>query len=170
MKTKNQTQYIAYTIVFISLSLILGYVESLFPITVGDVGIKIGLSNIVTILALKSIGMKRTILINTLRLIILGVLFGNIARFVISVSGFLVSFLIMYIFLMHFKAGVIISSIFGGIFHNIGQFIAIIFIMKNFYILYLLPIYVLLGILSGLFVGIISNTLMKSFKMTKGEL
>lgn len=170
MKTKNQTQYIAYTIVFLSLTLILGYVESLFPITIGDVGIKIGLSNIVTILGLKIIGTKRTILINILRLIILGILFGNMVRFTISVAGFIVSFIVMYLLLIHLKIGVIISSIFGGIFHNIGQFIAIILIMKNYYVLYLLPIYVLLGILSGLFVGIISNILIKSFIMTKGEL
>lgn len=170
MKTKNRTQYIAYTIVFLSLTLILGYVETLFPITIGDVGIKIGLSNIVTIIGLKTIGTKRTILINILRLIILGILFGNMVRFTISVVGFIVSFIVMYLLLIHLKIGVIISSIFGGIFHNIGQFIAIIFIMKNYYVLYLLPIYVLFGILSGLLVGIVSNTLIKSFKMTKGEL
>lgn len=149
-----------YTSFLLALSLLFGYVESILPINIGDVGIKVGLSNLVTILALKLFDVKKAILINVLRLIILGILFGNFVRFILSVSGFIVSFVVMTL-LLKFGFNTVFSSIFGGVFHNIGQFMALIFIIKNTKVICLLPAYIIIGILTGLLVGILSDIVLK---------
>ena len=154
-----------YSVLFLSLSLIFGYVEALLPLNIGYIGVKIGLSNIITILALKFLTVKRTFVINLLRLIILGILFSNIIRFFISVSGFLISFFVMVLMLNVLNRSIIISSIFGGIFHNIGQILAVAFFNfnpDNYYAIFsLLPIYIVIGAITGLVIGLISNFLYK---------
>lgn len=157
MRKKNRTFILAYEVVLLAVSLILGYIEFMFPINIGQIGIKIGLSNIVSIIGLKTVGVKKTVLINVLRLIILGMLFGNLVRFIISVSGFVVSFAVMSVSFDLLKLSINISSILGGIFHNLGQFIALLFIMKNINVLLLVPIYIVIGVLSGFLVGVISS-------------
>ena len=87
------------SIIFLALMLIFSYIEALFPLNVGSVGIKIGLSNIITIIGLKVLGVRDTLIINILRLAILGILFGNIARFIISEFGFILSFIVMTLLL-----------------------------------------------------------------------
>ena len=98
-----KTSKLSLSIVFLSIMLIVSYIESIIPFSLGGIGVKIGLSNIVTILAIKTLSIRETIYINALRLIILGVLFGNLMRFIISVSGFILSFIVMAILLKKLK-------------------------------------------------------------------
>lgn len=169
MKMKKNTIKLTYSVLLLAVSLILGYIEAIFPINIGQFGVKIGLGNIVSILGLKTIGCKRTVIINALRLIILGILFGNLVRFILSVSGFVVSFIVMYILLEKINFGIIPSSIIAGIFHNLGQFIALIFIMKNINVIVLIPLYVITGLVSGFFVGVISSIIYNKIDFLKFE-
>lgn len=147
----------AYSIVFLSISLILGYIEAMFPLNMGYVGIRIGLSNIITILGLKMLDTKKTFIINILRILILGMVFSNLIRFLISLAGFLLSFLIMYICLIRINFSIVVSSIFGGVFHNIGQVLMVVVVTNNPHALKLIYIYILFGMISGLVVGFISD-------------
>lgn len=157
MKSDVKIKNFAISIVFLSLALIFGYIENLIPINIGQVGVKIGLSNIITILSIKYLGILKTLIINALRLIILGILFGNLVRFTLSVSGFLLSFIVMVILLKMLSFKIIISSIFGAVFHNIGQILALSLILKNLKIMYLIPLYVVIGIVTGFIIGFITN-------------
>ena len=58
-----------------ALSLIFSYVEVLIPFTVGIPGIKLGVANIVVIIALYYLGPKYAITINIIRVLIAGLLF-----------------------------------------------------------------------------------------------
>ena len=155
-KKSSNTAY-AYSIIFLSISLILGYIESMFPLNLGYVGVRIGLSNIITILGLKMLDAKKTFIINILRILILGIAFSNLIRFFISLAGFLLSFLVMYICLSKLCFGIVVSSIFGGVFHNIGQVLMVSLVTNNLYAIRLIYIYVIIGIISGLVIGIISE-------------
>ena len=164
MKTLAKNRVFTTAIIGLSLSLILGYIEAILPINIGLMGVKIGLSNIVTLICLKVLDIKWTLIINVLRLIILGILFSNLVRFLISVSGFVLSFVLMCIAMKCFNFSMIVTSIIGGVSHNIGQVIAVAFITKNMGIYNLLYIYIGLGAVSGLIIGIISNLCYKSIK------
>lgn len=167
MSNENLTQInkVALSIILLSLMLIVSYIEALLPLSIGSFGVKIGLSNIMTILCLLTIGIKYSLIINILRLIIMGILFGNSVRFGISVSGFVFSFIVLVIFLKNIKFSIIVSSIFGAVAHNIGQIFAISLITKNLRVMAIIPIYVLLGILTGALIGIISSILYNKLKL-----
>lgn len=161
--TKNKAVYLS--IILLSLMLVFSYIEAIFPINVAGIGIKIGLSNILTILGLKMLGYRRTLLINVLRLLIIGMLFGNLVRFAISVVGFILSFIVMSYLLNILNFSIVTTSIFGGIFHNIGQVLAVSLITKNLMILRLMPIYIIVGFITGFIIGIITNILYSKIKL-----
>lgn len=160
-KILSKNQILSYSIISLALMLILSYIEALFPISIGGVGIKVGLSNILTIIGILILGAKMTFIINILRLLIMGVFFGNIIRFQISLFGFLLSFLVMLFLLKTLKFSIITTSIFGAVFHNIGQLLAVAIIIKNNDLLNLTPIYIMLGIITGSIIGVITDLLYK---------
>ncbi|MBR3288484.1 MAG: Gx transporter family protein [Lachnospiraceae bacterium] len=137
--------------------LIFSYIEAVLPINLGSIGVKIGLSNIMTIIGIKILGIRTTLLINILRLIIIGILFGNVVRFAISVAGFCLSFIVMAFLIKRLNFSIITTSIFGGISHNIGQLIAVAIITKGVMVFVLVPIYIIVGLLTGFIIGIITK-------------
>lgn len=153
--------FLPYSIIFLSISLILSYIEILLPFNVGNIGIKIGLANIVTLVSLQILDTKWTFLINILRVLIIGVLFGNLVRFMLSFSGFLFSFFVMVALLRIFRFSIVTTSIFGGATHNVSQVITLSIITKNTSILLLAPIYAIIGIISGVVVGLLAQILYK---------
>lgn len=166
MSNKNLTQInrLTLSIILLSLMLIVSYIEAIFLLSIGGFGIKIGLSNIMTILGLLILGTSTTLLINVLRLLIMGILFGNLIRFGISVSGFILSFIVLLLFLKKLKFSIITSSIFGAVAHNLGQIAAIVFLTNNSGVMSLIPIYIVFGIFTGTLIGIISNILYDKLK------
>ena len=160
MSNRNLKNYdLSFSIVFLSLMLIFSYLEAIIPFNVSGIGIKVGLSNIISIVSIKIQGPKKCLILNVLRLIIIGVLFGNILRFALSVSGFIFSFIIMVIMLKILNFSIITSSVFGGVFHNIGQIFALAIINKNLSIFLISPAYILVGIITGLFIGILTQVI-----------
>lgn len=150
-----------YSVVLLSISLVLSYVEAILPINSGNMGVKIGLANIVTLLALHILDTKWTLLINILRLLIMGIIFPNLVRFVLSCTGFLVSFIVMVFMIKVLNFSMITSSIFGAVSHNVAQVICVSILLKNRDILGLMPFYVFIGIIAGFFVGLVSEMLYK---------
>lgn len=167
MSNENLTQInkLTLSIILLSLMLILSYIEAIFPLSIDSFGIKIGLSNIMTILGLLTIGIKLSLIINILRLIIMGILLGNLVRFGISVSGFVLSFIVLIVFLKKVRFSIITSSMFGAVAHNLGQFFAIGILTKNFGVMSLIPIYIIFGLLTGALIGIISSILYNKLKL-----
>ena len=47
-------------------------------------------------------------------------------------------------------------SIYGGVFHNIGQIIVAMFIVENYKISYYIPVLMIVGTFTGLLIGIVS--------------
>lgn len=156
---KEYTLY--YSVVLLSISLVLSYVEAILPINSGNMGVKIGLANIVTLLALHILDTKWTLLINIIRLLIMGIIFPNLVRFVLSCTGFLVSFIVMVFMIKVLNFSMITSSIFGAVSHNVAQVICVSILLKNGDILGLMPFYVFIGIIAGFFVGLVSEMLYK---------
>lgn len=162
--SKMNNKAYACSIVLLSLALILGYIEAMFPLNIGYVGVRIGLSNIITILGFKMLDAKKTFIINILRVLILGMVFSNLIRFLVSLAGFLLSFFIMYLCLLRLDFSIVVSSIFGGVFHNTGQILMVVVATNNLYVLNLIYIYIIFGMTSGLVIGFISDFCYKRLK------
>ena len=150
-----------YSIILLSLSLILSYIEAILPFNTSYLGVKIGLANIVTLISLHILDIKWTLIINILRLTLMGLIFPNVIRFVLSGSGFFISYIVMCILLKVLGFSIITTSIFGGVSHNVTQIIVVSIIFMDIYFIQLMPYYIVFGLISGLVVGLISDLLYK---------
>lgn len=159
-KTKTKrTQYIAIMGLMVCVSIILSYVESLIPFSLGIPGIKLGLSNLCVLIALYFYGIKEAFIINFSRIVLSGFMFGSLSAILYSLSGAFMSMIFMAIFL-HLKIFDIIGvSIVGGLMHNIGQCIVACLVVSEIRVFFYLPLLMVAGALTGFFIGVICKLL-----------
>ena len=87
-KGDRQAVKIALYGILLSLAMLLGYVETLVPISLGIPGVKLGLANLVNIVSLYLIGTGGTIAIALARIVLLtGFAYGNMAMMIYSLAG-----------------------------------------------------------------------------------
>jgi len=145
---------------FVSTALLLSYIESLFPFFFGIPGAKLGLANLGAVIALYFYGWREALIVNILRIVIAGLLFGNLFSTLFSLSGAAVSFLFM---ILAKKIGFSVYgvSMAGGVFHNIGQLITAMFIVQTVSVGYYAPVLMIAGLLTGFFIGAIGKEILK---------
>lgn len=148
---------IAYWGVFLALALVCSYVESLIPISFGIPGVKLGLTNIVVILMLYTIGAKDAILISVLRIILAGFMFGNAFSIIYSLAGGILSFVVMLLVKNTGKLKILSISTAGGISHNVGQLIVAALVVENYNILFYVPVLIIAGIITGFLIGLLAG-------------
>ena len=148
---------IAYWGVFLALALACSYVESLIPISFGIPGVKLGLTNIVVILMLYTIGAKDAILISVLRIILAGFMFGNAFSIIYSLAGGILSFVVMLLLKNTGKLKILSISTAGGISHNVGQLIVAALVVENYNILFYVPVLIIAGIITGFLIGLLAG-------------
>lgn len=146
---------------FIGIALILYYVESLLPPFFPIPGAKLGLANIVTLLLMEFYPAKDAFLVLLIRILIVSLLFGQALSFLFSIVGGLISILIIVIIkrILDHNSQILLGC-FGGLFHNLGQFIVALFIVKSPAVLLMLPQLVILGVVTGFGTGLISSFLL----------
>ena len=150
--------------ILVSLAMIFTYIEVLFPISIGIPGIKLGLANLVVVTGLYIFGPIDVLLISVVRIILMGILFGNGASVMYSLAGGLLSFLIMLIFKKVGRFSVISVSICGGVFHNVGQIAVAGFMLHNSAIITYLPVLIVAGFITGCAIGIVSDRIIRIIK------
>lgn len=140
----------------LALSMLLSYIESILPFTIGIPGIKLGLPNLVVVLLLHFYGIKEAYTVNLSRIFLSGFLFGNLYAILYALAGAVCSFTVM-LFLRRRKCFSVIGvSIGGGISHNIGQVLVASFVVETFAPIFYLPVLLIAGSLTGFLIGIIS--------------
>ena len=164
MKNSKNVKLFAFSSVLLAVSIILSYVENLLPSSNLLFGVRLGLSNICVVIGISIIGRFRTFIITMLKVILMSLIFGSLIKFYISLFGFIFSFACMALYSKMDNYDIIILSIIGGFTHILGQFVALILLLNNMNILYMLPIYLLLGIITGLFIGILSKLILDKIK------
>jgi len=162
----DKTKKIATYGVMAALAMILSYVEMQLPAFVAIPGVKMGLTNIVVIVALYKMGNKSAIFINIVRIIAVSLLFGTLMSFAFSFAGGMLSTLVMILLKKTDKFSTVGVSVAGGITHNIGQILAAMLLLNTKAIIWYLPVLWLSGILSGLFIGLIGAIIVKRIKVS----
>ena len=142
---------------FTAFAVILSYIETFIP-TVGIPGAKLGLANFAVIMVMYAVGNKEA---NVIRIIIIGLFFGNMFSICFSIAGALVSFIGMVLLKSTKRISMITVAIIGGVLHNVGQIIIASVILKNVGIFTYVPILMIAGIITGTVIGILSNILYK---------
>ena len=159
IKNLNKTQMLVLTSLIFAVALVLAIVENMLPpLPIAVPGIKFGLSNIAVMYALFFLGKKQAYAIGILKAVFVFVTRGGIAG-LLSLSGGILSITVMILLMAIFREKItyLIISIFGAVFHNIGQFIVITVIYTGMNMLAYLPVL----LISGLAAGIVTSTLLK---------
>ena len=155
---------VAYFGVFTALALIFSYVESLIPIQIGIPGVKLGLANLMLVIALYKMSLKETYLLSITRVVLSGFLFGNMFAILYSLAGGLLSLTVMAVLKKAGGFSVMGVSIAGGVFHNIGQLIIAMIVVETFSVAYYIPVLLIAGVITGLLIGIAANETLKRIK------
>lgn len=151
-----------------SLAMVLSYFELLLPPLMPAVpGVKLGLANIVVIFVLFRFGVRSAVGISALRVTLCALLFGNALTLAYSISGAVLSLAVMALFKKTGLFSVVGISVLGGVFHNVGQVIAAILLMRSAEISYYLPVLAITGVISGIFIGLVGAVVLKSLENVK---
>ena len=159
---RKRTYRIALTGLLAAMSLGIYVLESALPPLFLIPGIKPGLSNIITLFALKRLGKKEAGIVLLIRILLSGLLFGNAISLVYSLLGGLFALAVEMLTDTVLKGRhLYLTGAFGGLFHNAGQLFAAIIIMKTAAVLSYAPYLAIAGILAGLFTGLCAHFLLK---------
>lgn len=145
-------------------AIVIAILESFIP-SIGIPGIKLGLANIVILITIYELGVMEAAFINILRVLIVAVVRGTLLSmgFFMSLTGAFLSFGIMVLFALTIKKFSVIGvSVIGAIFHVIGQILVAMIYLDSAYILFYLPIIALSAIITGVLVGIIAQTVIRT--------
>ena len=81
----------AYFGVFTALALIFSYVETLIPFNFGIPGVKLGLANLIIVIALYKMNLREAYLLSVVRVVLAGFIFGNYFSIIYSLAGGILS-------------------------------------------------------------------------------
>lgn len=150
----------------VALAFTFSYLESLIPFNFGIPGVKLGLANLVVVVALYTMKPSEAFFIAITRIFLAGLTFGNVYSLAYSICGGVLSYIVM-LFAKKTKLSIVGVSMLGGICHNIGQIIVAAIIMKTVRIAYYLPVLLVAGLLTGLLLGVISKLITDRVKKIK---
>lgn len=160
---------IAYLGMMTAFALTASYIEWIIPTPQLVPGMKLGLANAVVMMILYQYGIKETILVNGMRIILSGFMFGNMAGIMYSLAGAVASMGVMVLLKKSTRFSYIGVSVAGGISHNIGQIFVAALIIKTTKILYYIPFLIITGVLAGILIGLLVGQLMQYTKKIRKE-
>ena len=164
IKAFSSTRKLTTCALLSALALIFSYIEFLLPLSLGVPGIKIGLANIVVVLALYSLGAGYALAVNLIRIALSALLFGNLFSAVYALCGALFSLAVMQLLKKPDIFSLTGVSMAGGAAHNIAQLAAAAVIAGSAKVFIYLPVLVLAGAAAGIFNGAVCTLVLRKIK------
>lgn len=158
MKTKRLTELSLLT----AIALIIFVVELRIPNLLPIPGVKLGLANIITVYAVYHFKAKETAMIIFVRILLGSIFAGNPSALIYSFSGAVLCLLGMLAVRRIIPENKIwLSSVIGAVFHNTGQIIAAICVMRTFSVATYYPILIVTGTIAGYFTGLTAQFILQ---------
>lgn len=159
-----KVQKIALLGVLTAGAIIIAILESFIP-SIGIPGVKLGLANIVILIILYELGIWEAVVVNILRVLVVSLVRGTFLSmgFLMSLTGCVMSLGIMILFYLLIKKFSIIGvSVIGSIFHVFGQILIAMLFLGTAYIVLYLPVIAISAIITGVFVGIAAQLIIRT--------
>ena len=151
--------------VLLTMAVIIFVLEMQLPPLTQIPGIKMWLSNIITLVVMILFSRKDAFMVLVLRIIISSIFAGQMTAFMYSIAGGIVSFGVMSLLTLFMnKDKLWVISVFGAIGHNIGQILMAVFITSTWGIALYFPVLFISGVITGAFTGITTQLLLKRIK------
>ena len=151
----------AYFGCMLGVAIICGYIEAMIPFDFGIPGIKLGLANIIMIFLLYKNGFLPALAINVARILLVGMLFGNVMSILYSFAGGVLSLIVMWLLKKSPWFSVVGVSVAGAVAHNIGQLSAALTVIGCNAVVFYLPFLMLSGVLTGFLIGLGAGQFLK---------
>ena len=165
MKHKITVSELTRLALLFALAVVLSYLESLIPVVIPVApGIKLGLSNIVTMFCLYSVSPAAAVIIAVLKGGFAFITRGFTAG-LLSTCGGLFSVLVLW-FSMKSGCSEGMRSVLGAVAHNMAQLFVETVLMKNVAVLAFLPALVLGGIICGSVTAVLLRYLLPVIQRT----
>ncbi len=135
-----------------ALAIVLSTLEQYVPLqaVVPLPGIKLGIANVITLFILSHFSYKEAMAVLLIRCAVVSMLFGNVTGLAMSLTGGILSLLVMTLLLRFNRLFTIFGvSIAGAACHNIGQILCAVVLLKNVYIAAYLPLLLLSSFVTG---------------------
>jgi len=160
MDWQKKAKVVAEYGMLIALACVLGYIEALIPLPL-PVGVKLGLANLMTLVALYTVGGRGAAMVSLVRIILVGFTFGNMGSMLYSLAGGLFSLLIMILAKKSGWFSQIGVSVLGGVFHNIGQLTVAALVTETGGVFVYLPFLLVGGVVAGVLIGILGGIMVE---------
>ena len=163
--SREKTNRIALSGLLVALMLVLGFIESLIPVAAAVPGIKLGLSNIVTVWAVFTMGPKKAALILTARVFLGAVFSGQMSTILYSGAGGALAIGITILSRKFLTMKQIwVAGVLGSIAHCVGQMAVAIGVTLTPGLAAYLPVMIGIGIFTGAFTGLCAQFLTERLK------
>lgn len=161
----GQTTKLVYLALLITFAVVIHTIESFLVIPIPVPGAKLGLANIITLLALMLYGFRSSMVVSVMRTLIGFLIVGNLISFSLSLSGAVFSTAVMgAAFILYKKKwiSILTVSVLGAASHNVAQIVIASFVVSQFHLItFYLPILLLLAVPTGVFTGLSAMYLYK---------
>jgi len=152
-----KTRRLALSAMLAALAMIFSYVEALIPVPVPVPGIKLGVANLVIVMAIYKLGFRYAFTINCVRILISGLLFSGVFGMLYSFAGGILSILVMYLLYKTGWFSMVGVSMAGGVAHNLGQLVTAALLVSNVRMMSYFSILLFSGLISGILIGILAT-------------
>jgi len=165
----NPTKRMVQSAVLVSLALALSYAERFIPLhlVIPLPGVKLGLANVVTLIALYLMGTTNAFVILVLRCVLGSVFGGGITGLLFSLTGGVLSMTVMAFSKNAAFLSVYGVSILGAAAHNIGQILAAMVLMNSVYIGMYLAYLLIVALFTGFATGAACAGVLRILSMRK---
>ena len=160
-KSDRRTNLVAISAMFAALALIFSYIEFLVPLPVPIPGIKLGLANLVILIAICRMDFRHAFVINVARILLAGLLFSGVFGMIYSFAGGILSIIVMYVLYRTKLFSLVGISMAGGVAHNLGQLLTACVLLENTAIQSYFPVLLFSGLVSGIAIGILAYIIEK---------
>ncbi|MGX7199669.1 Gx transporter family protein [Enterococcus nangangensis] len=152
-----------YIALLVAQGVVIGLLENMIPFPFGFApGAKLGLANLITIIAIFTMKKRDSFLLVWLRLFLTTLLGGTLSTFFYSMAGAILSYCGMLLVksLGPKRVSIIGISATGGFLHNVGQLVVASFIAQSWSVMLYLPVLSIIGIFAGIALGVCANYLL----------
>jgi len=155
----TKTKRMVLLSMLVAIALVIYLIEAQIPVLFP--GIKLGLANSISLVALVLLGWREAFLIMILRTLLGSMFGGSMSAFMFSIVGGLLSNIVMILLYKYLKnyLGIPTISVCGAVFHNIGQLLVAAFIVNDLRIYVYLPVLLIAAIVTGYFIGVLASVL-----------
>ncbi|MDD3409753.1 MAG: Gx transporter family protein [Eubacteriales bacterium] len=165
---RKATQTLALASMMTAVMMVLGYIESLLPVS-SVPGIKLGLANSVLVIALYWLDVKTCFMVMTVRVVLTGLLFGNPMMILYSMAGGTLSLAVMALLKRCRGVSPVGVGMAGGAMHNVGQVAIAALVLQTSsiltYLAILLPVGAGMGFLTGTVARLLSARAKRLFSV-----